>query len=80
MSSTEATFSMLEVMPEELRVKVFEFTQKLFHTACPASPYSELTAAQILSDLEESRSQIARGEGLNMEEALHQLEKKHGFV
>lgn len=80
MSSMEATMSMLEVMPEEARLKVLEFTKKLFTLERPANPYRKLTSDQILGDLEESRKQIARGEGLEMEDALGELGRKHGFV
>ncbi len=80
MSSMEATISMLEAMPEEARLKVLEFTKKLFTSERPANPYRELTSAQILGDLEESRKQIARGEGLDMEDALDELGRKHGLV
>ena len=80
MSSMEATLSMLEAMPEEARLKVLEFTQKLFTSERPANPYRELAADQILGELEESRNQIARGEGLDMEDALNRLGRKHGFV
>ena len=80
MSSVEATLSMLEAMPEEARLKVLEFTRKLFTSERPANPYTQLTSTQILNDLEESRKQIARGEGLDMENALDDLGKKHGFV
>ena len=80
MSSVEATMSMLEAMPEEARLKVLEFTRKLFTSERPANPHTQLTSAQILNDLEESREQIARGEGLDMEDALGELGRKHGFV
>ena len=80
MSSMEATMSMLEAMPEEARLKVLEFTRKLFTSERPANPYTQLTSAQILDDLEGSRKQIARGEGLDMEDALDDLGRKHGFV
>lgn len=72
--------SMLEAMPEEARLKVLEFTRKLFTSERPANPYTQLTSAQILSDLKESREQIARGEGRDMEAALDDLGRKHGFV
>ena len=80
MSTMEATISMLEAMPEEARLKVLEFTKKLFTSERPANPYRELTKARILDDLEESRNQITHGEGLDMENALNQLGRKHGFV
>lgn len=80
MSSMEATISMLETMPEEARVQVMEFTRKLFTSERPANPYTPLTSNQILSDLEESRNQIARGEGLDMKEALEDLGRKYAFI
>lgn len=80
MSSMEATMSMLEAMPEEARLKVLEFTRKLFTSERPANPYTQLTSDQILGDLEESRNQTARGEGLNMEDALNDLGRRHDFI
>ncbi len=80
MSSVEATMPVLEAMSEEARLKVLEFTRKLFTSERPANPHTQLTSAQILGDLEESRKQIARGEGLDMEAALDDLGRKHGFV
>ena len=80
MSSLEATMSMLEAMTEEARRKVFEYTRQLFVARKPASPFVPLSAEQILSDLEESRRQIADGQGVEMESALAEMGKKHGFV
>ena len=80
MSTLEATISMLEVMPEEARRKVFLFTQDLFGAKKPASPFTPVSEQQVLADLAESREQIARGEGLNMEDALRQMGREHGFV
>ena len=80
MSSMEATLSMLETMPEEARVQVLEFTRKLFTSMRPANPYTPLTSGQILNDLEKSRNQIMCGEGLDMEAALNDLGRRHGFV
>lgn len=75
MSSLEATLSMLEVMPEEARRKVFEYTQQLFMARKPANPFVPMTADQILSDLEQSRRQIAQGQGADMEIALSEMGK-----
>ncbi len=80
MSSLEATMSMLEVMPEEARRKVFEYTQQLFMARKPANPYVPVTAGQVLSDLEESRRQIQQGQGVDMESALNEVGKAHGFI
>lgn len=80
MSTLDATVSMLEVMPEDARIKVFEFTQQLFTSRKPANPYVPVSTKQILSDLSESRQQIEKGNGLDMEDALNELGKQHGFI
>ena len=80
MSTLEATVSMLEAMPEDARAIVFEFTQKLFTSHKPASPFEPLSVEKILSDLSVSREQAARGEGIQMKEALMEMGKRHGFV
>lgn len=80
MNTLEATVSMLEVMPEDARVKVMEFTQKLFTSRKPANPFIPVGQEQILSDLAESRRQISDGKGLDMEDALKKIGKLHGFI
>ena len=80
MSTLEATISMLETMPEDARLLVLQYTQKLFSSPRPANPFSPKTTDQILSDLEISRDQFAEGRGLGMEEALASLGEKYGFV
>ncbi|MCM1125963.1 MAG: hypothetical protein NC429_05770 [Lachnospiraceae bacterium] len=80
MSTLDATVSMLEAMPEDARIKVLEFTQQLFTSRRPANPFVPVGQEQILSDLAESRQQIATGQGLNMEEALNRMGKQHGFI
>ena len=80
MSTLDATVSMLEVMPEDARIKVMEFTQKLFTSRKPANPFVPVSQEQILSDLAESRQQISAGQGLNMEDALKRMGKQHGFI
>ena len=80
MSSIEATVSMLEVMPEEARLLVMEYTQSLFNSRKPESPYTVKTESQILEDLAESRKQIENGLGMSMKEALEQMGADHGFI
>lgn len=80
MSTIDATVSMLEVMPEEARLKVFEFTQQLVVSKKQESPFVSVTVKSVLSDLAESRQQIAEGNGLDMEDALEEIGKQHGFV
>ena len=79
MSTLDATVSMLEAMPEDARIKVMEFTQKLFTSRKPANPFVPVSQEQILSDLAESRQQISAGQGLNMEDALKRMGKQHGL-
>lgn len=80
MSTLDATVSMLEAMPEDARLKVFKFTQQLFTSEKPANPFIPVGTKQILSDLAESREQIANGEGMDMRDALNEMGRKHGFV
>lgn len=76
----DATISMLEAMPEDARIKVMEFTKQLFTSRRPANPFIPVSQEQVLSDLAESRLQIADGQGLNMEDALDRMGKQHGFI
>lgn len=80
MSTLDATISMLEAMPEDARIKVLEFTQQLFTSPKPANPFVLVDQEQVLSDLAESRRQIAAGQGINMEDALNRMGKQHGFI
>lgn len=80
MGTIEATVSMLETMPEEARILVYNYTQELFSSRRPASPFMAVGTEQVLSDLEESRRQIADGKGMRMDEALKELGKRHGFI
>ncbi|MBQ4514991.1 MAG: hypothetical protein II969_18505 [Anaerolineaceae bacterium] len=80
MNTIEATMSMLEFMPEDAQLMVFNYTKTLFTSFCPSNPFTPVTIDQIISDLNESHNQIAAGEGMPMKEALLDLGKKHGFI
>lgn len=80
MSTLDATISMLEAMPEDARIKVMEFTQKLFTSRKPANPFVLVSQEQILSDLAESRQQISDSKGFDMEDILKRMGKQHGFI
>ena len=80
MSTIDATVSMLEAMSEDARIKVYEFTQQLFTARKSSNPFTPLGTSQVLSDLEKSRQQIAEGKGMDMNEALEEIGKKHGFI
>lgn len=55
----------------DIKVSMFNKTE---------SPFSPVGTDRILSDLEESRDQISKGQGLDMTSALDELGKKHGFI
>ena len=80
MSTLDATVSMLEAMPEDARIKVFEYTQQLFTYMKPANPFVPVSTKHVLSYLAESRQQIDDGKGLDMADALNELGNQHGFV
>lgn len=80
MSSIESTVSMLEVMPEEARLLVLQYTQNLFNARKPASPFEKKSEAEILDDLAESRQQIEDGKGIDMKSALEKMGAEHGFI
>ena len=71
---------MLEVMPENARLLVLQYTQSLFNARKPASPFIQKTESQILDDLAESRRQIEDGKGIDMKSALEQMGADHGFI
>jgi len=80
MSTLEATISMLEIMPEESRRMVFEYTQELFASDKAANPFVPVNEEQILKDLEISREQTSQGKVRKMADALTDLRKRHGFI
>ena len=46
----------------------------------PANPFVSLNSDDILSDLSESRKQFSEGKGIDMEDALNEIGKQHGFL
>ena len=80
MSTIEATLSMMEAMPEDARIKVFEYTRELFTAPKPANPFTPLTAEQIFADLDQSDREIEEGKYRSMSDALDDMEKRYGFV
>ena len=80
MGTIEATVSMLETMPEEARLLVFNYTKELFSAQRPATPITPISTDKLLSDLEKSRRQIEAGEGKNMKDALKEMGRQHGFI
>lgn len=80
MSTLEDIGAMLECMPEEARVKVFQYTQRLFMDEQSESPFTKLSAEKIRSDLAKSRQQIENGQGARADDAMDELGKRHGYL
>lgn len=57
-----------------------EYTQRLFTSERLTNPFVPVSQEQLLSDLAQSRQQINDGEGLDMEDALNEMGKQHGFI
>ena len=47
MGTIEATVSMLETMPEEARLLVFNYTQELFSAQRPANPFTPISTDKL---------------------------------
>ena len=80
MSTLEATVSMLEAMPEEARIKVYEYARSMFSSDRPANPFTPVTKEKILSDLNASSQEFMNGEGLDAKDAIREMRRQHGFV
>ena len=81
-ATVEATVSMLVDMPSDMQEKVYQYTFRLFAMGhAENNPFfTPLSGQQILRFLENSRSQVERGEVINALDALHEIGEKHGFV
>ncbi len=80
MSSIEATVSMLEVMPEEARVKVLEFTQELFSAEGSANPFVPKGLDDIMQDIAEAETDLQAGRVYPMSQVLDEIEADYGLV
>ncbi|MCD8020309.1 MAG: hypothetical protein LUF92_12240 [Clostridiales bacterium] len=80
MSTIEATVSMLEVMPEDARIKVLDYTHHLFTSEKQANPFIPVTTKRILEDLDRAHQQIKDGKGIPTQEAMELLGKTHRFI
>lgn len=80
MSTLDATVSMLEVLPEDARIQAFQYVKQLFAAEQPANPYAPVSAEQVLADLDLSERQIREGNCQDMQEALTEMGRRHGFL
>ena len=56
------------------------FDRELIHVNDPGNPFSPLSKEQIYADLAISREEAANGKGMDMEEALTEMGRQHGFI
>ncbi|MCD7761806.1 MAG: hypothetical protein LUI14_01155 [Lachnospiraceae bacterium] len=80
MSTIEATVSMMESMPEDARMKVMQYAQKLFVSKKPANPFAAITTEQILRDLDQSENDISEGNYRPMKDVIDEMERQYGFI
>ena len=80
MSTLEATVSMLEAMPEEARMKVFQYTRTMFSSIRPSNPFTPVDKASVLTDLKTSSEEFESGKGLNAKEAIEEMRRQRGFI
>ena len=78
MTTIEKTVSMMEKMPEEMRIKVFLFAEEL--AGRQKNPFVPLTKDQILSDLAISRKQHEEGQSVDAATAITEMRRRHGFI
>ena len=79
-STLEATVSMLEAMPEEARIKVYQYARTVFSSNRPASPFTPASKETVLADLKASSEEFDRGEGMDAREAVREMRRQRGFV
>lgn len=80
MSTLDATISMLETMPEEARIRVYEYTKGLFLCRRPESPFTSITEEMVLADLEVSTEEFEDGKGKDAKSTILEMRRQHGFV
>ena len=76
MSTLEATVSMLEAMPEEARIKVFQYTRTMFSSNRPSSPFTPVSKESVLADLKASSQELDAGEGTDAKAAVQEIDRK----
>ena len=57
-----------------------DFDHELIYMNDPDNPFSPLSKEQIYADLAISREEAAKGNGLDMEEALTEMGRQHRFI
>ena len=80
MSTLEATMSMLEAMPEEARLKVYQYTRTMFSSSHPSSPFTPASKENVLADLKASSQEVDAGKGTDAKAAIQEMRRQHGFV
>ena len=80
MSTLEATVSMLEAMPEEARIKVFQYARTIFSSNRPSNPFTPVSKETVLADLKASTQEFNQGEGLDARETVQEMRRERGFI
>ena len=80
MSTLEATVSMLEAMPEEARIKVYQYARSMFSSDRPSNPFTPVTKEKVLADLKASSQEFDNGQGMDAKDAVQEMRRQRGFI
>lgn len=79
MSTLAEIVSDVEQLPESSRRKVLSFVRNELKEV-KNNPFAPLTRERVMADIKVSEQQLADGKGVDAEQALITLGKKHGFI
>ena len=77
MSVAEAALNPMSTMTEEGLLEMYPHARKIIDER--SSPFHPLTRQQIYSDLAISREQILRGDVVDFDQAIDEIEVQHGL-
>ena len=80
MSTLEATVSMLEAMPEEARIKVYQYARSMFSSDRPSNPFTPVPKEKVLADLKASSQEFDNGQGMDAKDAVQEMRRQRGFI
>ena len=80
MSTLEATVSMLEAMPEEARIKVYQYARSMFSSDRPSNPFTPVTKEKVLAELKTSSQEFDNGQGMDAGDAIREMRRQRGFI
>lgn len=80
MSTIEATVSVMEDLPEEVRKEVLVFARYKLNATKPADPEITHSDDELVALLQHSDQQYRDGKAVNMKQAITEARRQHGFI